>query len=117
MGGESVAGNKQKETGTIDWLTPNIGATNESGVTALQGGYRSYDGTFNNIRWKGYWWSSTEDSAALAFCRDINYNFGKVDKTRSNKNGGFSIRCLKNKTLFQERKLIWQCYEYSFWII
>lgn len=41
LGGEVVAGGKLKETGTEHWKTPNKGATNETGFTALAGGMRS----------------------------------------------------------------------------
>jgi len=46
LGGTSVAGGKLKETGTTHWTTPNTGATNETGFTALPGGYRSNNGAF-----------------------------------------------------------------------
>ena len=53
-------GGKMKESGTTHWNSPNTGATNESGFTALPGGYRSnYSGTFDDIGYGGGWWSST----------------------------------------------------------
>lgn len=96
LGGDSVAGFKLKEIGTTHWLSPNTGTTNESGFTALPGGYRTSSGTFNNIRTYGYWWSSTEYSPTDAYFRDMYYNYNDVDKSTNIKQGGFSVRCLKD---------------------
>jgi uncharacterized protein (TIGR02145 family) len=62
LGGETVAGGKLKETGTTHWLSPNIGATNESGFTGRPGGFRHtwQDGTsFRAVNTEGNWWNST----------------------------------------------------------
>ena len=66
LGGENVAGGKLKETGTTHWTTPNTGATNETGFTALPSGYRYIDGTFLTIFSMGIWWSSTEASKMVS---------------------------------------------------
>lgn len=96
LGGEIIAGNKQKETGSLHWQSPNSGASNESGFTALPGGYRYYGGTFSNIRSQGYWWSGTESSAIEAYYRDIYLSYGNVDRGSSSKKSGFSVRCIKD---------------------
>lgn len=47
LGGNSVAGGKLKKDGFSYWFSPNVGATNESGLTILGCGLRLVDGTFS----------------------------------------------------------------------
>jgi uncharacterized protein (TIGR02145 family) len=96
LGGESIAGEKLKESGTTHWLTTQSGATNEAGFTALPGGYRFAEGSYGNIRKYGFWWSSTESSSAAAYCIDISNAFSNTYMTTSVKNSGFSVRCVKD---------------------
>jgi|WetSurMetagenome_2_1015567.scaffolds.fasta_scaffold00403_12 uncharacterized protein (TIGR02145 family) len=96
LGGVLVAGNKLKEVGTTHWLSSTLGASNESGFSAIPSGYRSYNGSFNSIRSYGYWWSSTESSTSDAYYRDLFYGYIYIDKSSSSKKGGFNIRCLKD---------------------
>lgn len=96
IGGESTAGAKLMEEGNVHWQTPNYSQTNETGFTALPGGYRSTAGTYNSIRRYGYWWTSTEYSSAYAYCRSILYSYAYVDRSNTGKEGGFSVRCVKD---------------------
>jgi uncharacterized protein (TIGR02145 family) len=48
LGGDAVSGGKLKMTGTIYWNSPNTGATNESGFSALGSSRRINDGTFGS---------------------------------------------------------------------
>jgi len=97
LGGEAVAGGKLKETGTTHWLTPNTGATNETGFTALPGGYRYDDGTYYGIGGRVIiWWSSTENSASSAWYWYVGYNFANVNWFYYDKRYGFSVRCLRD---------------------
>jgi uncharacterized protein (TIGR02145 family) len=96
LGGESVAGGKLKETGIINWQTPNTGATNESGFTALPGGYRAPNGDFLYFGRNCYLWSSTEYLTVNAYIRLMFYDPGSVFRSYYDKMNGFSVRCLLN---------------------
>ena len=96
LGGSGIAGGPLKETGLIHWNSPNGGATNSSGFTALPGGFRFLNGAFSNIGNLGYWWSSTESSTTSAWYRTLNYLNTNVTTTVNNKADGFSVRCLKD---------------------
>ncbi|MCO5230672.1 MAG: hypothetical protein M9958_05910 [Chitinophagales bacterium] len=96
LGGQNNAGGSLKSTGTILWEYPNTGATNQSGFSALPGGYRtniSYQtGSFYDLNRYGYWWSSSWN---------IMYELSSDDTWfyRSNYNGenkGASCRCVKD---------------------
>jgi uncharacterized protein (TIGR02145 family) len=96
LGGESVAGGKLKESGTANWNEPNTGATNETGFTALPGGYRSHLGIFDDIGEGGGWWSASKDGPSKAYGRVMGYNHEHVlgGSYDHGFQGGFSIRCV-----------------------
>ncbi len=92
-------GGKLKEAGTAHWASPNTGATNESGFTALPGGSRFYnDGIYQNMGGLGYFWSSSEDDSNYAWIRLLSYNFPGIHRGNYNKRSGFSVRCVKDDT-------------------
>lgn len=96
LGGKSDAGRKLRESGTSHWLSPNTGATNESGFTGLPAGYRTNSGIYSNITKYGFWWTATEWSSTSAWYRDVFYGYDAVDRSNSNKKSGANIRCLKD---------------------
>lgn len=96
LGGTSVVDGKLKETGTTHWNTPNIGATNETGFTALPGGTRFPNGPFNYIGNLGYWWSATDYDATNAWSRFMNYSYSNVIRSYYGKVLGFSVRCVRD---------------------
>jgi uncharacterized protein (TIGR02145 family) len=69
---------------------------NKSGFTALPGGYRYDDGTFDDIGYGGYWWSATEFNATNAWYRYLYYSIIEVNSYDINKEDGFSVRCVRD---------------------
>ncbi|NTW32173.1 MAG: hypothetical protein HGB12_06050 [Bacteroidetes bacterium] len=95
LGGVSGAGGKLKETGTTHWSSPNTGATNETGYTALSSGNRNSDGTYASLGEIGYWWSRTY-AGSYAYQRSVTYNNSDVGRYNSRMANGLSVRCLKD---------------------
>jgi uncharacterized protein (TIGR02145 family) len=96
LGGDSVAGGKMKEAGTAYWNAPNTDATNESGFTALPGGYRFTNGNYDDIGVISNWWSSSEFSTANAWDRYLYNNGGNASRASDVKRAGFSVRLIKD---------------------
>jgi uncharacterized protein (TIGR02145 family) len=96
IGAEEVAGGKLKATDTTYWKSPNTGATNETGFTALPGGNRLSSGYFNGIGVVGGWWSATEHNTNYAWFRYMTYYDSNVDGDYDIKELGFSVRCLRD---------------------
>jgi len=94
LGGESVAGGKLKET--AGWSSPNRGATNESGFSALPGGYRYGNGGFLAAGLTAHFWSSTENSRYSAWLRTLDVNHSEVYRNYNYKRYGFSVRCVRD---------------------
>jgi uncharacterized protein (TIGR02145 family) len=98
LGGISVAGGKLKEAGNAHWLEPNVGATNETGFTALPGGCRYITGVFDCVGSHCYWWSSSPYTLTsnAAFLRAITWDSNGVEPSTADLNFGCSIRCVKD---------------------
>jgi uncharacterized protein (TIGR02145 family) len=97
--GDSVSGDKLKETGTTHWTISydkNINPTNESGFTALPGGYRDFKGAYTGCRHEGCWWSSTEYDEDDAWYQFIYLERSYVESIECRKFAGFSVRCVKD---------------------
>jgi len=100
LGGSLLAGGALKSTATQPtpggWTSPNTGATNSSGFTALPGGRRIGNGGFNDLTSDGYWWSSTVSSGSNANCIFLYNTTPYTYRLSDGRSSGFSVRCLKD---------------------
>lgn len=96
-GGDAVASKKMKST---DFWSDNQGesgnGTNELNFSALPGGIRNGDGSFDNIGYGSYWWSATENDANYSYARSMSYNYIYVSSGAFVNELGFSVRCFKD---------------------
>lgn len=97
LGGWSVAGGKMKEKGTTYWHSPNTGATNISGFTALPGGYFSNYYAFCDMHYTGRFWSSTEFNTVIKNSEDMTSEYASANCIPgASWLDGISVRCLKD---------------------
>jgi uncharacterized protein (TIGR02145 family) len=95
LGGESVAGGKLKETGTTHWLSPNTGATNETGFTAIPNGDRNYFGTYEGFGSSVAFWT-TQDLNSFGGVFVLGYGDAQMITRGWGKPTGLPVRCLKD---------------------
>ena len=99
LGGASVAGGKMKTVGTTYWNSPNTGADNSSGFSAICGGMRQMDGSYNYKGLFAPFWNINEYSSTEGSRFEVEWgsSFGviKSDDGANTKSKGFSLRLIK----------------------
>ena len=86
-----------KEKGIKSWQSPNDGATNESGFSALPAGSRGFDGSYGYMSIVGFFWSSMEYDSSNVWCRYLSCDNLKIYHNFSHKVTGFSVRCIQDQ--------------------
>jgi len=88
-----------------DWATStnagvpgnNLTQNNQSGFSALPGGFRDIDGSFGNVGSIGIWWCASELNASLAWNRGLVCDSYDLDRNYTHgKNCGFSVRLVRD---------------------
>jgi uncharacterized protein (TIGR02145 family) len=92
--GNFVGGKMKNITG---WETPNYGATNESGFSALPGGLRDQNGPFGGINTSAFFWSLDESNAPRYSYNVSLSNTGRELELAGSAfvSHGLSVRCIK----------------------
>jgi uncharacterized protein (TIGR02145 family) len=100
LGGKDIAGLKLKEVGLTHWASPNSGASNLSGFTALPAGsrYSSIKDDFLGMGFYCTWWSSSENNLnnESAWFRSLSKFNIVVERNNYWKIVGYSVRCIKD---------------------
>jgi len=91
--GWDEGGGKLKEAGTLNWASPNSDATNETGFTALPGGFRNaYYEDCQRFRYRACFWSSTSSNSFELNNNDSN----TTSRPSRSTNDGVSVRCIRD---------------------
>jgi uncharacterized protein (TIGR02145 family) len=91
--GSTEGGALKSET---NWASPNSGATNSYGFSALPGADRYDFGGYANIGFYGYWYSSTENASGNVWRRNLTFDLSQINRANFSKQPGMSVRCLKD---------------------
>jgi uncharacterized protein (TIGR02145 family) len=117
FGGERIAGINMKSN--TDWVARpewgvsvdtgsgpiyaepyDGGGTNVGGFSAIPGGFRYPNGTFDLIGRNSFWWSSTETFSQqglyTAWYRAIDLYYNDLTRRDAAHGNGFSVRCIKD---------------------
>lgn len=92
LGGNSVSGGELKSV--TGWDSPNTGATNSSGFTALPNGFRDSSGDFAGQTSLGIFWTSDGDPILdYGLSKTLAYNSAAITTSAfDSKKSGYSVR-------------------------
>lgn len=98
LSGIDIAGAKLKEVGIEYWASPNIGATNEVGFSALGGGFRYESGFYYGFGDYATFWTANESAPNRPFAVWIsNMGLNAMLHSQANDyNRAFSVRCIQD---------------------
>ena len=95
--GSHSEGRKLKETEeAFLWTDHTYRGTNNSGYTALPGGYRNQGGSFSGISTEAWFFTTTLVGMGNAVVSHLIYNNEKVDRAGFSMYNALSCRCVKN---------------------
>jgi uncharacterized protein (TIGR02145 family) len=96
LGGTAVAGGALKEAGLGHWASPNAGATNASGFTALPGGERVVGSVgYTGLTESAWWWTSGNSFASTRSSRGVTHTSATVSTAEHSMRRGHSVRCVR----------------------
>jgi len=90
-------GGKLKATGYDYFISPNTGATNETGFTGIAAGNRTFTlPGFDNHKKYGVYWTSRKGTGDNAKTHMLYYNKATIGRNDNENRSGFSCRCVKD---------------------
>jgi uncharacterized protein (TIGR02145 family) len=97
LGGEKVAGGSMKNMSPY-WVSLHEEASNESGFSALPGGYleKPKDASYPFMGEMGFFWSTRERSRTEAWFYYVKYDNTLLKAGNGKKEFGMSVRCLQD---------------------
>lgn len=103
LGDESVAGGKLKQAGFDHWNTPNTGATNEYGFSALPTGWYDFTGSYMGLGSVCFFRTSNYSSnGATAF--EISSGSALINQVNLHPDDAIPIRCVKDDPTTETRQ-------------
>ncbi len=106
LGGDAVAGGKMKQGGNSGWKSPNAGATNSSGFTALSSG-RGGDKSKEHFGSATFFWTNVDDDDATSWCAALYFDREALLLFPANKKDSYSVRCIKNSDQVEKAVDFW----------
>lgn len=92
----SSAGGSLKEIGITHWDTPNTGASDNFGFTALPGGNRATGGIYAQLGIAGIFWTQDSHLASKAWTKYVIYNNDNITQSSYPRTSALQIRLIKN---------------------